>query len=220
MSVPLVVLSILCFYLFYTFPSVNPTTSEGGWFAQLIQKPGSVTHVVTDSGPMLASAEGGAAGHGTGHHDSSHLIAMVLSLLIAGTGIVLSYLTYYRRRISADAWAARLPGLHRFLKNKWYFDELYEATIIQGLLVWNRILHWFDATIIDGLVNGSAAATRQVSDVSGVFDLTVIDGAVNGVADVTRFGGRLFRRVQTGRIQHYLAGAMICLLIAILIRWL
>ncbi len=220
MSVPLVVLAILSFYLFYTFPSFNPTSGEGGWFAQLIQKPASVAHVVTDTGPMLASVEGGAAGHGAGHHDNSHMIAMILSLLIAATGIFLSYLTYYKHSISADAWAARLPGLHRFLKNKWYFDELYDATVIKGLLLLNQMLNWFDAKVIDGLVNGSATVTRRVSEVSGIFDEKVVDGAVNGVGDVTRFTGRLFRRVQTGRLQHYLAGAMICLLIAILIRWL
>jgi NADH-quinone oxidoreductase subunit L len=224
MSVPLVILACLTFYLFYTFPSFNPTDASGGWFAQLIQTPASVAvdhgsagHAMASLDPVMAEDAHGAGG---GHHDPSHTIAMILSLLIAGAGIFLSWLTYFKKSISAESWAKRLPGLHRFLLNKWYFDELYHATVIRGLLLLNQALNWFDATIVDGIVNGSATVTRKASDISGIFDVKVVDGAVNGVATITRAGGRIFRRVQTGRLQHYLAGAMVGVLIAILLRLL
>ncbi len=62
------------------------------------------------------------------HH--MHYTAMILSLVVAGLGIFLSYLTYYKKKISADNVAAKFKGLHTFLYNKWYFDELYGSVVV------------------------------------------------------------------------------------------
>ena len=79
-------------------------------------------------------------------------------------------------------------------------------------------MNWFDGTIVDGIVNGTATMTKNVSRGSGLFDQRVVDGAVNGLADVTQACGRAFRHAQTGRIQHYLAGAAVGVLLVILLR--
>jgi NADH-quinone oxidoreductase subunit L len=51
-----------------------------------------------------------------------------------------------------------------------------------------------------------------ISYLIGKFDNGVVDGAVNGVADVTIGSGSIFRRVQTGKLYHYvfvLAGGVL-----------
>ena len=91
-----------------------------------------------------------------------HYSAMGLSLFIAGLGIYIAYLTYYRKKISADIAAGKYPGLYKFLLNKWYFDEIYGALVVGGTIAFTHLLRWFDNTIIDGMVNGSASWTKAV----------------------------------------------------------
>lgn len=59
--------------------------------------------------------------------------------------------------------------------------------------------------MIDGTVNGVATLTRQMSFASGKFDSVVVDGLVNLVAYLTGLFGLMLRKVQTGRVQTYIA---------------
>jgi NADH-quinone oxidoreductase subunit L len=59
--------------------------------------------------------------------------------------------------------AASLPGLYRFLLNKWYFDELYNATIVQPTSRLARRLWRVDGEVIDGMPNGVARLTADGS---------------------------------------------------------
>ena len=51
---------------------------------------------------------------------------------ISIAGIALAYLLYVVRPGSTVRLAERLAPIHTFLKNKWYFDELYDAVISTG----------------------------------------------------------------------------------------
>jgi NADH-quinone oxidoreductase subunit L len=129
---------------------------------------------------------------------------MALSLAVALTGILVAWLTYRKGAISADRVAARVPGLHRFLENKWFFDEMYDTFVVEGTHAFTRMLRWIDETIVDGLVNGAGSLTRVTSTVSGWFDRYVVDGLVNAAAWISGFGGLALRKTQTGRVQTYL----------------
>ncbi|HLB00816.1 MAG TPA: hypothetical protein VJO14_05475, partial [Bacteroidota bacterium] len=110
--------------------------------------------------PAAARAASAEEFAGAMHH--AHVPTIALSLLCAGAGILLAFLVYRRNSISADAVAAKFPGLHRFLVNKWYFDELYDATVVSGTMALTRALRWFDSTVVDGLVNGTAGWTKAL----------------------------------------------------------
>ena len=107
-------------------------------------------------------------------------------------------------KISADKLADRIKLLYNISLNKWYFDEFYNAVFVGGTLLFAKFLAWFDAVIVDGVVNGSAALTRRFSRFSGKFDSFVVDGLVNFMAYLSGFIGLLFRRFQTGKVQTYL----------------
>ncbi len=84
---------------------------------------------------------------------------------------------------------ARVPFLYRASLNKWWFDEINNFLFI---VVGGRIaafLWWFDANVVDGVVNGIGSVTR-------------------------RSGGGL-ARVQTGRVQNYALGIAIGLIIMV-----
>jgi NADH-quinone oxidoreductase subunit L len=143
---------------------------------------------------------------------------MILSILLAFTGIVVSYLTYFSKRISAEAASRRFGRIYKVLVNKYYIDEFYQKTFIGITLLISRISGWFDLRVIDGIVNGVSRWTARFSFGNGLFDLKVIDGIVNGVAGTIIFSGGRLRRVQSGRIQNYLVGVLVGIFLIFLFR--
>jgi NADH-quinone oxidoreductase subunit L len=104
--------------------------------------------------------------------------------------------------------------------NKYYVDELYDLVVIRPSLYWSRFLSWIDGHLIDWLVNFVGTVTRLFANLDGAIDRYFVDGAVNAVANATISGGRSLRRIQTGRIQTYLYGALAGGLVVILLNFL
>jgi NADH-quinone oxidoreductase subunit L len=121
--------------------------------------------------------------HGAeGEHAVALTLAETLTLsavatVVALSGIVLAWSMYRRNRPSPEAVGARWPRLYRFLLNKWWFDEIYDVAVIQPTKDIAAGSWFFDRHIIDGLVNGTAAAVAGLS--------------------------RLFSRIQTGFVGNY-----------------
>jgi NADH-quinone oxidoreductase subunit L len=157
-----------------------------------------------------------------GEHHGSHateLGLMALSIGVAGGGLLLAYLMYYRGVLSPQPFVTLAGGFfHRLFDRKWYFDDVYQVVFVNGTLLVSRLLALFDQYVIDGIVNGTAAVTRGVSWINGLFDRYIIDGLVNAVADLTFGIGNKFRRVQTGNINTYLYGILIAIALAVIIK--
>lgn len=101
------------------------------------------------------------ANHDTNHvvHDAhavaswvkvSPFVAMVL-------GFALSWIMYIWKPGAPAALAKQQRGLHAFLLNKWYFDELYDFIFVRpakwlGHFLWKK----GDGKVIDGAINGLA----------------------------------------------------------------
>jgi NADH-quinone oxidoreductase subunit L len=168
----------------------------------------------------------GTATHGAVAHDAehdahlahkAHTVAMYSSVAVGTLGIFLAFVVYSFGWIDPDRVANAVKPLYNFLLNKWYFDELYEATVIGGSKALSRGLAWFDLHVVDGLVNLAAQLGIFASFLVGKFDDYVVDGAVNGVASATIGGGSILRRLQTGKLYHYVfvlaGGAVVIFLI-------
>ncbi len=201
MTVPLMILAALSFFFFFSF---NPFQASAGWIAHAIERPVSVV-------PAAVAAASTEVFEEAVHH--VHGTAMLLSLLVAGLGILTAFATYYWKKISAESVASRLAPVHRFLLNKWGFDDLYNGVVVGGTLALTRVLRWFDNTIIDGAVNGTGWITRGTSFVSGKFDVVVIDGLVNLSAYLSGFLGLVFRKFQTGKVQTYIVFVVFSVLV-------
>jgi len=135
------------------------------------------------------------------HHPS--YILMVVSTIVALSGIGLAYLIYYKKKISADALAEKFGFLYKLSYNKFYFDEIYDALIIKPLLGFTKVMWWFDGNIIDGLVNLTAWFTIKWADVKMWFDKWIIDGTVNGLGYICMAGAWILKYIQTGTVQFY-----------------
>ena len=103
-------------------------------------------------------------------------VSPTLAMLI-GTGI--AYYMYMVNRTAPRRLAAEFPAIHRFLVQKWYFDELYDFLFVRPAFAIGR-LFWKggDGAIIDGFGP---------------------DGVSARVLDVARSAVRL----QTGYVYHY-----------------
>jgi NADH-quinone oxidoreductase subunit L len=178
-----------------------------------------------DHAPAAAvQAEHAPAGeHATPHlSQTAELGLMALSVLIAIAGILTARHFYLTRPEIPKQLAARWPGVHALLFNKYYVDELYDATAIRGTLSSGRGLWGFDKTVVDGGVNGSAALTRISAWFSHMIDKYVVDGLVNFVGWGAGEGSLFARRLQTGLVQNYallmVAGVFAFLTIYLLAR--
>jgi NADH-quinone oxidoreductase subunit L len=150
--------------------------------------------------------------HSLPYHVHADYVLMGTSTVVAVSGITLAYLIYYKKAISADAIMEKFKPLHKVLFNKYYIDEIYEFLIIQSTLGFAKVLWWFDANVVDGLVNLAGWATVKWADLKMLFDKYIIDGAVNGAGYVCMAGSWVVKFIQSGSVQFYtlvvMAGAV------------
>jgi NADH-quinone oxidoreductase subunit L len=139
-----------------------------------------------------------------GGHTAAEWFFIVVSLVVAGLGILLGLLFYVWRPALPDLWADRLGVLYRASYNKYWVDELYGAAITRRTMDLARAVYQADSKIVDGAVNGAAWLTRRASDLTGTFDRVVVDGVVNGLAGfIKRLMSPLIRAAQTGLAPNY-----------------
>lgn len=196
MTLPLIVLAILSFFAFYSF---NPFGADSGWIMQMMKTPESI---LTGTKGVIYHIVDRAEYTELLHH--AHYPAMFISLAIAGAGILLAYAFYFWKKVDVEKLTEKIKPIYNFSLNKWYFDELYDATVIALTMGISRISAWIDNKLVDGAVNGSATVTRWTSFGSGKFDNIVVDGLVNLSGGLVGFFGLIFRKFQTGRIQTYI----------------
>jgi NADH-quinone oxidoreductase subunit L len=130
-----------------------------------------------------AAAEGAAEETLSADEAALELTLMGVSSAIAFLGIGIAAFIWLKRRDLAAATARSFAPIHRLLLNKYYVDELYDATVVQPIHVVSR----------EGLWRG--------------FDVRVIDGAVNGAATIVAASAAGLRRLQTGSVRTY-AGSL------------
>jgi NADH-quinone oxidoreductase subunit L len=140
--------------------------------------------------PVLGHAGAASASHGDGHGGPAEGILMLVAVLAAGLGIAAAYAFYVRRPGVPARLARELPGARRWLAEAYYVDWLYEVSVVRP-------------------VAGVARFAARVVDPG------VIDGVANGAATAVAVLGGMWRRAQTGNVQHYalslLAGAAVLL---------
>lgn len=101
------------------------------------------------------------------------------------------------------AFVKRFPGLFRWVHNKYFVDEFYEMAILGPCKQLGAQLWAFDTWVVDGMVNGAARFTLVWAHISYWFDARIVDGLVNLVAWLLQQLSGGFRKLQTGRVQNY-----------------
>jgi len=135
-------------------------------------------------------------------------IPLLTSLVVALGGLTLGYFVY--RNVNSPAEdRLQIP----VLKNKWYFDEIYDFLFVKPATWFAEtfVYKWMDKGVIDGVLHIFGPITQGLGTIiRNYIDLPIINRLIgDGSADVTYwFGGKL-RAVQTGRVQQYLIFALV-----------
>ncbi len=144
-----------------------------------------------------------AGGHGE-LEVKQELSLIWFSVAIGVMGMVLAGWLYLKAPEVLELIRSRLGRFYDVVVNKFYVDEFYEATFVDGTKKLGENLAKFDLARIDGLVNGVAKATVWTSKKSVRGDLNFIDSAVNGVGESIMRAGLVLRRIQMGSAQGYI----------------
>jgi NADH-quinone oxidoreductase subunit L len=143
----------------------------------------------TPAGLPAEQVEGEHAAAGEEGEAALELRLMIVSSLIALLGIALAAYLWLRNPSIPASLAARFPGLHRLLLNKYYVDELYDAAIVHPIQTASTQGLWrvMDARLIDGAVNVTGYLVAGVSAVLRLFQT----GSVRSYAASTFLGAVL-----------------------------
>ena len=207
MTFPLVLLSTLSVFIFYTLPYFNPL-SDHGWFMELVKAKDSMV-------PGNPSAHEIAEGI---HH--SHTLTMILSTLVAALGIFLSWSVYLKKSISADAWAEKLAPYYNLSLNKYFIDENYDKYLYQPLLRLADRISFIDWDLYDKyFINGFGHVTKWLSFLTGRTDYDGLDQTiVDGLGRSMSKAGSTLKEVQTGRLQNYMLFALFGVVIIVIFQ--
>ncbi len=142
---------------------------------------------------------------------------LLTSIIVALGGLGLGWWVYQGMRPGqTDPVQKALPAaLYAAFKNKWYFDELYQATVVRFAewmaTVFSNVM---DRTVIDGALHFVA----RITGVIGTFlreriDKTIINGIPDwGAEKIKTDVASSFRTIQTGRVQQYMIVALVATL--------
>ncbi len=142
-----------------------------------------------------------------------NIIPVLTSMVVALGGLGLGAWVY--RNIEAgesDPLEKALGPLHKLLKNKYYFDELYDYLFVRPAYWMAAVFTsvWMDRKVIDGILHWFAYVTGVIGNsLRDYFDKPVVNGFGDFVGESTKRIGVWFRAIQTGRIQQYMILALI-----------
>ncbi len=142
-----------------------------------LQIPGADRGVSRFLSPSFAGSHLYGADPSTG----ADWVGLVIGAVIAVAGIAIAFAIYIRQPGASERLRQRLPAVHTFLYNKWYFDELIDVLVVRPSLFIGR----FTGSVLEnGLIGGG------------------VTGSTTGVA---RALSATVRRGQTGFLRYYVA---------------
>ncbi|MDX2283738.1 MAG: NADH-quinone oxidoreductase subunit L [Bacteroidia bacterium] len=112
-------------------------------------------------------------------HAAFEYVLLALAFAVSIGTMWFTYTFYRKHDLAGDAKVQGFFGrLYETMRQKFYFDEAYDALIVRPFSwIGTRVLAVFDRQVVDGVVEGTAAA------VSGI--------------------GEVFRRLQSGLVTNY-----------------
>ncbi|OHC03953.1 MAG: NADH-quinone oxidoreductase subunit L [Planctomycetes bacterium RIFCSPLOWO2_12_FULL_40_19] len=130
--------------------------------------------------PVIGGGHHGMTDGGDLHHVSNGLMfsMMGISTGIAIIGILLAYLMYIKQPDLPAKIVGKFKLIYTIIYNKYYVDEIYDATIVKPTVKTSFVL-W------------------------KIVDVKIIDGFVNAVARIVELKSEVLKLFQTGYVRNY-----------------
>ncbi len=166
MTVPLIILAVLS--VIGGWVGIPQVVCGGNrietWFEPVFEEAGRISEFHIESGFHTGGVE---------------LTVMLISIAIALAGIGAAHWFYRKKPDLPGKVAGSIKPLHTLVYNKYYVDEIYEASVVTPVRRTSESFLW------------------------RFFDVRIVDGTVNGLAYLTGWAGSQIRRLQTGLVQNY-----------------
>jgi NADH-quinone oxidoreductase subunit L len=149
---------------------------------------------------------------------------MLTSAAIVFAGLILGWVLYGKRQRKTaeekDVLEAAQPFLFKVLQNKYYIDELYEATVIRFNAFAARFCDVLDRWIFGGAVLLLSYAAVGCAWLYRLTDEHLVNFGFDQGCEAIRDTGGVSSKLHTGRVQTYLRviGAALVLLV-IFLAW-
>lgn len=156
-------------------------------------------------------------GYLSGHHpslslgnlfESGTIQIMLISTAVVFIGIGLAWRLYGSRAVAGsedpDILERARPEVFSVLRNKFYVDELYEATVIRFNAWAGWVCDWFDRWVWTGAVRLLSYLVLGFSWLNRLFDEYVINLGFDQGCQQVKNGGQMMSSLQKGQVQLYL----------------
>ena len=158
MLIPLALLSIGAIFAgFYFYDAFVDGQNEAFWAGSIYRA--AENHVLHD------------------RHDVPEWVLWAPLVVTVGGFLIATFTYFFNRGVGARVAASGGP-LHALFSNKWYFDEIYQATLVRGSALLGNLFWKADKKIIDGI-------------------------GPDGIAKLTGMSSRGLSRMHSGYLYHY-----------------
>ncbi len=201
MWLPVGILALMSVGLIWSF---NPFSYESSWFFTRLSTPGiMVPGFPVGLQPLLVELSG-----------ANHVLVFSLSsaMILVGLGIAFAR---YRKGLKVIGQARGV--FFNLSYHNWWLDSLYQRGVVVPVQRLASLTTFTDRKILDGFINKSAVAGVIFAKAVAWFDRNIVDGMVHLGAWLSKRAGDVFRSVQGGNVQRYIAAAI---LVMIILFWL
>ena len=195
MVAPLAVLAVLAVVAGWTLPG-------GFGLANLLEQARPAGTEASATGGFLFGTLTVPAEHES-HAGAIHFIATMTAFTTAAAGVLLAAVMYLWRIVSPTVVAGIFRPIYTLFASRWYFDEIYHAIFVLPVLGISYLASGFDRGIIDRIISGVAWTARHMAGIDSWIDRTLVDGLVDATAAATWTAGLELKKLQTGRLRQY-----------------
>jgi NADH-quinone oxidoreductase subunit L len=146
-------------------------------------------------------------------------IPLITSMVVSLGGLLIGWLLYRKVKDVAqpDPLARGLGPVFTLLQNKYWIDEVYDRVLIRPSQWFaEKISYQFlDNTVIDGALHAIGRFGLWLGKLLRFgFDLPVVNGAGDGTARGMKWSGQILRKLQNGKVQHYMGLGVLLMVVA------
>lgn len=208
---PVVVLGILSLGIFF---SIDPFAAGASWVLPGVALTALNPAPVFLAGDLLRAVTAAAV-----NQPAIHVYTAVLSVLAILVGGGLAWRRFRGNLINTAAGyeLSALPP-NRFTEwvyHHFYLDTLYDLTLVRPVMHLAAGAAAFDRRVIDYSLNTFSKILVVFAKIIAWFDRTVVDGLVRGSGALARGSGHLGRWMQSGKLQTYYIFSLLGLLLLV-----
>ena len=208
MLIPVLVLAVLSLAFFF---SLNPLSFAGSWVMQ-----GVGLKQLSQEGALLASSLVDAVILQDAANGMAHLMIGLLSALLGIAGIAIAFGRYSGKSREALLQEQPRGTFAQLSYQHFYLDAVYDKLLVRPVLWMARMLYRFDKRVIDYTLDYASKWLVVFSKIVKWFDNWVVDGSVWLIGAMTKVLGRFGRGLQNGKVQSYYAYSLFGFILIIL----